>query len=44
LEVVSARAETPNKKGETITIPHLNGTTISKKTTHKQNDDDDEDE
>jgi cGMP-dependent protein kinase len=44
LELVSGRAETPNKKGETITIPHNNGTTISKKTTHKQNDDEDEGE
>nr|CAH69748.1 cGMP-dependent protein kinase 13-3 [Paramecium tetraurelia] len=45
MELMSGRSEIVNKKGDTITIPHQNGTTVTKKTTHKQNDDDgDEDQ
>ncbi|CAD8110983.1 unnamed protein product [Paramecium sonneborni] len=44
LELRSGKADGNNKKIETITIPQQNGTTVSKKTTHKQNDDEGEDE
>lgn len=42
MELISGRADSLNKKGETITIPQQNGTRVSKQTTHKQNDDEED--
>ncbi|CAD8186439.1 unnamed protein product [Paramecium pentaurelia] len=44
LELTQGKGVVVNKKGDTITIPQQNGTTISKKTTQKQNDDEGEDD
>ncbi|CAK90363.1 unnamed protein product (macronuclear) [Paramecium tetraurelia] len=44
LELNSGKVEGTNKKGDSITIPQQNGTTISKKTTQKQNEDEGEED